>query len=64
MDFYREIVRKWKKKLKSGGVMLFEIGIGQEDEVMRLMIQHSFNNVICIKVLCGGYRCVSGFFVK
>ena len=64
LDFYREIVRKWKKKLKSGGVMLFEIGIGQEDEVMRLMIQHGFKNVRCRKDLCGVYRCVSGFYEK
>ena len=64
LDFYREIVRKWKKKLKSGGVMLFEIGIGQEDEVMRLMIQHGFKNVRCRKDLCGVYRCVSGIYEK
>mgnify|MGYP001660391557 FL=1 len=64
LDFYREIVRKWKKKLKSGGIMLFEIGIGQEDEVMRLMIQHGFKNVRCRKDLCGVYRCVSGIYEK
>ncbi|WP_295211748.1 peptide chain release factor N(5)-glutamine methyltransferase [Ruminococcus sp.] len=62
LDFYRDIVRKWKKKLKNGGVMLFEIGIGQEDEVMRLMIQHGFKNVRCRKDLCGVVRCVSGIF--
>ena len=56
LDFYREIVRKWKKSLKSGGVMLFEIGIGQEDEVMRLMIQHGFKNVRCRKDFV---RCLS-----
>ena len=42
----------------------FEIGIGQEDEVMRLMIQHGFKNVRCRKDLCGVYRCVSGFYEK
>lgn len=62
LDFYRDIVRKWKKKLKNGGVMLFEIGIGQEDEVMRLMIQHGFKNVRCRKDLCGVVRCVWGIF--
>lgn len=53
-----------EEKLKSGGVMLFEIGIGQEDEVMRLMIQHGFKNVRCRKDLCGVYRCVSGIYEK
>lgn len=60
LDFYREIVRRWKGRLKAGGGLAFEIGMGQEDEVMRLMIQHGFLNVRCRKDLCGINRCVIG----
>ncbi len=59
-DYYRDIVRLWKNSLKDGGVMCFEIGIGQEDEVSGIMIQHSFENVRSRKDLCGKFRIVTG----
>ncbi len=60
LDFYRGIVMGWKNRLKSGGVMMFEIGMNQEQEVMQIMIQHGFKNVRAKKDLCGIYRVVSG----
>ncbi|MBO5448060.1 MAG: peptide chain release factor N(5)-glutamine methyltransferase [Ruminococcus sp.] len=60
LDFYRAVTRIWKKNLKSGGMLMFEIGAGQEDEVMQIMIQHGFRNVRCRKDLCGVVRCVFG----
>lgn len=62
LDFYRSITRIWKSKLKDGGMLIYEIGIGQEDEVMRMLIQHGFENVRCRKDLCGINRCVFGFY--
>lgn len=59
-DYYRYIVRLWKNSLKDGGVMCFEIGIGQEDEVSGIMIQHGFENVRSRKDLCGKFRIVTG----
>lgn len=64
LDFYRGITRMWKSKLKNGGMLIYEIGMGQEDEVMRILIQHGFENVRCRKDFCGICRCVYGFYRK
>lgn len=64
LDFYRGITRIWKSKLKNGGMLIYEIGMGQEDEVMRILIQHGFENVRCRKDFCGIDRCVYGFYRK
>lgn len=61
LDYYRDIVRIWKRKLKENGMLLFEIGQGQEEEVMRMMIQHGFKDVRTRADLCGINRCVFGF---
>lgn len=61
LDYYREITRLYKDKLCDGGMLLFEIGIDQEDEVMKILIQHGFINVRTKKDLAGIYRCVYGY---
>lgn len=60
LDYYRDITRIYKDKLKNGGLLMFEIGIGQEDEVMRILIQHGFTNVRTRADLLGVNRCVFG----
>lgn len=60
MDFYRAIVRLWKSKLKEGGMLAFEIGIGQEDEVSYMMIHAGLKNVRFRPDLCGVNRIVYG----
>ncbi len=62
LDFYRDITRLWKTKLKFGGVLMFEIGINQEQDVMQIMIQNGFINVRAKKDLCGVYRVVTGVY--
>lgn len=59
-DFYRGIVRVWKDKLKEGGEMIFEIGAGQEDEVMQIMIQSGLRDVRVRRDMAGINRCVFG----
>lgn len=61
LDFYRTLTRIWKNKLKQGGMLMFEVGISQEDDVMKILIQHGFENVRCRQDLCGVNRCVFGF---
>ena len=61
LDFYRHITRIWKSRLKEGGMLAYEVGINQEDEVMKILIQHRFENVRCVPDLCGINRCVFGF---
>ncbi len=60
LDFYRGVTRIWKNSLKDGGVLAFEIGINQEDEVSQILIQHGFENVRFLKDYCGIFRIVYG----
>ncbi len=64
LDYYRDITRIYKDKIKDGGMLLFEIGINQEDEVMRILIQHGFKNVRTRPDLMGVNRCVFGQKLK
>lgn len=59
-DYYRGITRIWKRKLKPNGVMMFEIGAGQEDEVMEIMIQSGLKDVRVRRDMAGINRCVIG----
>lgn len=60
LDFYRSITRLWKSRIKPSGMMIFEIGIGQENDVMDIMIRHGFKNVRAKKDMCGIYRATVG----
>ncbi len=58
--FYREIVQKGKKFLKSNGYLYFEIGHDQGKVIAFLMEGHGFRNVKVIKDLAGNDRVVCG----
>ena len=45
MDFYRAICENWRDALHSYGKLLFEVGIGQADAVLRLMRASGFGDV-------------------
>ncbi|HHW66283.1 MAG TPA: peptide chain release factor N(5)-glutamine methyltransferase [Epulopiscium sp.] len=60
LDFYRFIVKDGKEYLKSGGILLFEIGYNQGDEVAWLLKSHGFNSVEIKKDLAGLNRVVFG----
>ncbi len=57
--FYREILAKWTKKLKQGGLFAVEIGITQEEDVMRIFRENGLT-ADCRRDLCGVYRVVYG----
>ena len=61
LDFYRQILINFKSRLKQGGLLAFEIGIGMEEDVMTMMIRHGFENVRSYKDACGVFRCCAGF---
>lgn len=63
-DFYRGITRLWVKKLKPNGAMIFEIGAGQEEEVMEIMIQAGLKNVRMRRDMAGINRCVVGRMIE
>lgn len=39
LDFYRKICKYWIQKLRPGGVLAFEVGFGQADDVKNIMQQ-------------------------
>ena len=42
LDFYRSIVKHYSSALKPGGYMCFEFGMGQGDDVCRILEQHGY----------------------
>lgn len=51
LEFYRTISEKWKDALRPGGRLLFEVGIGQADSVLRIMRGQGFGDIQVIKDL-------------
>lgn len=45
LDFYRGILRNWRGVVRSGGLMLFEVGAGQAEAVMAIMARAGLKNV-------------------
>ena len=60
LHFYREITRIWKNHLSTGGMLAFEIGMGQHDDVREIMNENNFGNIEFIEDLCGIIRVVTG----
>ena len=60
LDFYRAISEKWKIALNPGGRLYFEVGIGQADEVLRVMRSQGFGDIQIVKDLHGIPRVVFG----
>ncbi len=46
LDFYRFISAKWKSALRLGGSLIFEVGIGQADQVAQIMAENGFENIV------------------
>lgn len=60
LDFYRDIIEKWRKALAKNGKLFFEVGIGQADGVLRLMRSAGFGDLTIVKDTGGVQRVVSG----
>lgn len=58
--FYRRIVKESRAYLEKGGMLIFEIGYDQAQEVTELMIQAGFSDVRVRKDLAGLDRVVYG----
>lgn len=59
LDFYRQIPKLWKKALKTGGLMAFEIGCGQENDVAELLEKENYINIEYTKDTADIFRVVS-----
>ena len=60
LDFYRAIASRWKEALLPGGRLLFELGIGQADAVLRLMRAEGFGDLELFEDTQGICRVISG----
>ena len=60
LDFYRVIADKWRDALLPNGLMAFEVGIGQADQVLRIMRSHGFGDIQIVKDLNNIPRVVYG----
>ena len=60
LDLYRSIAEKWKDALVPGGRLYFEVGIGQADDVLRIMRRQGFGDIQIIKDLNDIPRVVFG----
>lgn len=60
LDFYRAIAGHWTTALRVGGRLLFEVGIGQADEVLRIMRSVGFGDLEITPDLNGIPRVVEG----
>ena len=60
LDFYRDISRNWKDAMHPGTRLFFEVGIGQADEVLRIMRGEGFGDIEIVPDLNGIPRVVHG----
>lgn len=49
LDFYRAIAEQWRDNLTPGGRLYFEVGIGQADDVFRIMQAQGFGDIQVVK---------------
>lgn len=60
LDFYRAICDGWRTALRPGGRLYFEVGIGQADDVLRIMRAVGFGDIEVLPDLNGIPRVVWG----
>lgn len=60
LDFYRAITKNWKAALRPGGVLLFEVGYDQADDVIALMEQQGYQDIQTFQDGGGIRRVVEG----
>lgn len=58
LDFYRKIIEQSKKVLNKNGLVIFEIGYDQKEDVTNLLEVNGFKDVMCIKDLSGNDRVI------
>ena len=59
-DFYSYISQHWRKALRPGGRLYYEVGIGQADTVLRIMRANGFGDINVVQDTRGIPRVVYG----
>jgi release factor glutamine methyltransferase len=60
LDFYRDILKSWRGVVRVGGMMMFEVGVGQAEEVKTIMRVAGLKNIGSEKDTLGIDRVVFG----
>lgn len=60
LDFYRNICHTWFSKIKPGGILAFEIGIGQFEDVRNIMINSGLKLINFKKDINNIIRVITG----
>ena len=60
LDFYRDIAEKWRTALRLGGVLLFEVGIGQASGVELILSRCGYEDIEIFQDTGGIWRVVKG----
>lgn len=60
LDFYRKITKQSLNVLNKNGIIGFEIGYNQKEDVSNILLENGFQSVKCIKDLAGMDRVVFG----
>lgn len=60
LEFYEKIIKDAPRILNKGGYLLFELGIGQSNDVKSIMEKNGFQNIEIIKDLAGIDRVIVG----
>ena len=60
LDFYRGITSLWQPALKPGGHLLYEVGIGQAEQVAWLLVKAGYENIRITRDTGGIDRVVEG----
>lgn len=60
LDFYRRLTAVWKDRLVSGGLLAYEIGMGQQEDVSRILTREGLEQIHWKEDLSGIVRVVAG----
>ncbi len=60
LDFYRSIAKNWKIRIKKGGRLAFELGVGEADAVAEILKQENFSEITLKTDLSGVQRVIFG----
>lgn len=60
LNFYRSVSDKWRDAMHPGSRLFFEVGIGQADEVLRIMRSYGFGDIEIVPDTAGIPRVVFG----
>ena len=63
LDFYRRITEESLQVLEKGGLLAFEIGYDQREEVIAILLKSGFKKIECIKDLAGNDRVIKAILV-